>query len=1038
MATHDELDWNVNPAPRKKPEGDINSPGYGPRSSTQHNSKPKHITGLESNTGVQPEMPPEPEVRLISAEWKPGSEGFEYNKPCTLEVRGEYLKKTIRVRVTGQLYGTYNGEEYDLLQEVEGFLEKDTGIAKLELKHLWFIDKHYQVWRDDRSVPCSYRIKEISHSRGENTIESPVLEMPRPRPILKEGRFDDVAVGKYASRTTDTNGYVPGEWVKIVQQSLRDFGFDEVGAVDGDFGRKTHDAVLLFQECARNAARLKDYSITDVTPKLTGDPDGIVGDKTWAEIDLWSDKEYFRPVADLSITLAVNPSEPDIQDDEYLLIRAKDGNEINVSDIVGYRTVRDDAVSGDQQLTLDFFGMSLGEKYELVLRRNGEDHTLVQPFVWNKRDQTKYAPATVTLKATVREFDFNRYIPLGGRQEIRNERLIPLKSRWLYVFARKAEEGGSAWLSGEYWFDQSGKAHPVHRGTWKSSDIRKVHSSGRDTIDIPARLNGDSLRVFIGASPFQLNTRRIEELEKDPSRRCYEVGTESTLGTIWLPQRLEQHKELLNLNNSADPSMEGIENDTLLVGVRDLLSQSCERNKEYRTALDQFLEVRFDTTVKDDGQGNISLQTSEEQGKRQMEQLTGGLVIHALTGGKDGAAMDEALMRKCLRNGGADFKGWLSQKMHAHVRAYAKVQAQVQKVASCLQDAGWQGVEEDIASHLENQETTVTAFDYLYNSIARLDELDAGRDLLVEHCKGRHPVLNVESGLIASGKIAHKSTEPYVKVLNALTKVYAAAPAIEASQKKATIFRLLQNGLDAKINVIPDSFDKNQYLDEFADAMHGERLGFDRFEIDPNSVARMRNLDNLEFLIDSFGAVLDGLSVATLGAKLLMDGEHVGRKDYYEGNKNSSALIIYFGKLKYFRGTRFAALTKRANPIVTVFFSTVDASLCIRDSYKEFASDDIDASVARSTAAAGHLMTAAGTVMVLFPPTAAVGVAILVVGTVLGTGGGIWHNSADDSGLTMFLKKTPWGIEPEYSDTVDRMMVNLENYLRFLGEEVKE
>lgn len=407
-----------------------------------------------------------------------------------------------------------------------------------------------------------------------------------------------------------------------------------------------------------------------------------------------------------------------------------------------------------------------------------------------------------------------------------------------------------------------------------------------------------------------------------------------------------------------------------------------------------------------------------------------------LTGGRDGAPMDEGLMRKCLRNEGADFKGWLSQKMHAHTRAHVKVHSEAQKVASYLQDAGWEGVEGDIAACAGNREGAAATFDYLFNSIARLDELDSGRDIMVRHFKGTHPVLNEETGIVATGKAAHKNVEPYVKVINAVAKVYAATPAIEVQHKRAAIWRLLQNGLDAKINVVPDSFNKHDYLEEFVDAAHGERLEFERFEIDRNSVAHMRNIDNLEFLMDSFGAVLDGLSLGIVAVKLKQ--QKLKPSDTYALAKNVSALTIYIGKLKYFKGTKFAAVTRKANPVVTVFFSSIDAVLCYRDSYKEYAEEDVDAAVAERVSAAGHLMTAAGTLMILFPPTAAVGVGVLVLGTVLGTGGGIWYGFVDDTGLTMFLKRSPWGIENSFSASPSGMEENQRNYLEFLNEEANK
>ena len=57
-----------------------------------------------------------------------------------------------------------------------------------------------------------------------------------------------------------------GEVVKQLQQALKDLGYD-VGAVDGQFGTKTEQAVKAFQQ---------DRGLT---------VDGIVGDITWLNID---------------------------------------------------------------------------------------------------------------------------------------------------------------------------------------------------------------------------------------------------------------------------------------------------------------------------------------------------------------------------------------------------------------------------------------------------------------------------------------------------------------------------------------------------------------------------------------------------------------------------------------------------------------------------------------------------------------------------------------------------------------------------------
>lgn len=158
-------------------------------------------------------------------------------------------------------------------------------------------------------------------------------------------------------------------------------------------------------------------------------------------------------------------------------------------------------------------------------------------------------------------------------------------------------------------------------------------------------------------------------------------------------------------------------------------------------------------------------------------------------------------------------RAYLSQKMHAHPQAYTRVHAEVQKIASYPQDTGWQGVEGDIAALVGNREAAGTAFEYLYRAIDRLDEIDAGRDLIVEHVKGKHPVLNQDTGIVATGQAVHKGVESYVKVVRALAKTYAASPRIDMGRKKAQVLRLFEKGLDAHINEITETIN-HTYVDD--------------------------------------------------------------------------------------------------------------------------------------------------------------------------------------------------------------------------------
>ena len=152
---------------------DINDPGTfwrKPEESAQGVSEPE--------TTIQKEEKEDPEVKFVSSKWKPGSKGFEYLEQCFLEVKAEYLKKTSRAKINGKLFGTFQGTEQDLKHEVTGYLDRESGVAKMEIAKLWFIDAHYDKWVDDKTAPCSYQIKGIAHSLGANTLDSEALDMP--------------------------------------------------------------------------------------------------------------------------------------------------------------------------------------------------------------------------------------------------------------------------------------------------------------------------------------------------------------------------------------------------------------------------------------------------------------------------------------------------------------------------------------------------------------------------------------------------------------------------------------------------------------------------------------------------------------------------------------------------------------------------------------------------------------------------------------------------------------------------------------------
>jgi uncharacterized phage infection (PIP) family protein YhgE len=153
---------------------DINLPGFA--RSQEEEKKKSVVTGVEDSS---PEEEPEDEVRIVSAEWIPGSKGFQYNEQCFCDVKAEYLKETSRAKLRGNLHGIYDGTDEDMGLTAEGCIDDATMIARISIPKLYFINNdHYAAWQEDSSVTCQYYLKDISHSLGANKIDSPMLDMP--------------------------------------------------------------------------------------------------------------------------------------------------------------------------------------------------------------------------------------------------------------------------------------------------------------------------------------------------------------------------------------------------------------------------------------------------------------------------------------------------------------------------------------------------------------------------------------------------------------------------------------------------------------------------------------------------------------------------------------------------------------------------------------------------------------------------------------------------------------------------------------------
>lgn len=144
--------------------------------------KRKNVVEISDEEEYVAEEEERPQVKLLEGKWLPGEDGFQFNKKCILQVKGEYLEETPRKKVTFDTFVEFDGEEENLCQQVEAYLNDDC-IAEAEAM-LFYGEKYSQAMRDNPDAKCYYKFK--AHNNAcRNDVESELLEMPTALKLLE-------------------------------------------------------------------------------------------------------------------------------------------------------------------------------------------------------------------------------------------------------------------------------------------------------------------------------------------------------------------------------------------------------------------------------------------------------------------------------------------------------------------------------------------------------------------------------------------------------------------------------------------------------------------------------------------------------------------------------------------------------------------------------------------------------------------------------------------------------------------------------------
>ncbi|MGD9950205.1 MAG: peptidoglycan-binding protein, partial [Desulfobulbus sp.] len=191
----------------------------------QSNKKPSYTPPSSSQSYSYPQSSPAPAVQTPSSTQ---SAGLQYTKPS---VGTNNVLSVPEIR-----WCIREGIRIETMRDV---IDTNTGI-----------DEFNRIVNDSNSRCGSYRYREGSQTQAERDVEAYrsqiVSEAIREARQLGSSSYPSASLGL---STSSAPKKLYAQYTKEVQQLLTDLGYDP-GPVDGDYGRRTGDAVKAFQRDA--------------------------------------------------------------------------------------------------------------------------------------------------------------------------------------------------------------------------------------------------------------------------------------------------------------------------------------------------------------------------------------------------------------------------------------------------------------------------------------------------------------------------------------------------------------------------------------------------------------------------------------------------------------------------------------------------------------------------------------------------------------------------------------------------------------------
>lgn len=639
--------------------------------------------------------------------------------------------------------------------------------------------------------------------------------------------------------------------------------------------------------------------------------------------------------------------------------------------------------------------------------------------------KTNVASLMMTFREAVFKFEVVPFYNTDDKQVLCD--LEYIKDKYVYVFTTDPKNPDKYRLYNEYYGVGEGNFRIAVLMKYRGKNVRELSPALKQNLIVPVVVDGKKLEIFACLSRIQLPWKRIEEIASYPAARCYDLRAPKG-GLCWIPNCVERNiTELCGVRDSriADPG-----NSVVMVGLYDHLREAERRTEQFRSKLDDYLQLRFDC--------NQLGECSEIKQRLQMKKYGAGLVLNLIQSNHPHVNK----FRASLKNNGRDLEDFIREENKKEIRIRQEAEKAACSVARWIDDPDdvFEEVLDDYTVDPENQDHWDYIQEYYCSLLNRFNELSITRKYVSDKWKNKGSWMQKYLLNADAFQSFRKVTDAVAEFLQVVSEVACRKLTVDAASRvmegiyrvwlEGVVFKVATEEFQSKTRIFLKSLSKSPVVKSI------EKLYIDESTENLKKLGKMGDSKIAQNLLLG----IEGVNLFLAGVEMFTQSKKKGALDL----KSIENLIGSGFDLCIALGEKYG-IDKGRIAILGVVSSVIDYDLAIDDTLDEYAEKDYDAMASKTfivagsaTAAVGYglvlassfgsvlsgsttLLAAANTFLMagagatLTGGGAPIGAVLILIGAVAVAAGTVAYFFTNDSDTEKWLKQSPWGVNHKWN-----------------------